>query len=89
MDTILSLSKKYNLAIIEDVAQAQGAKYKDKIAGSFGIGCHSFYPTKNLGALGDAGAVTTNDNDLARTISALRNYGSEKKYENICSNSIL
>ena len=81
---MLEICSKHNLKLIEDGAQSHGAKWKDKISGGIGDAAgHSFYPGKNLGALGDAGAVTTNDKDLARTISALRNYGSEKKYENI------
>jgi len=82
MDPIVAIAKKYNLKIIEDCAQAHGAKYKGKIVGSFGVGCFSFYPTKNLGALGDAGAITTNDDSLAETIRSLRNYGSAVKYYN-------
>tara|TARA_B110000240_G_C13287773_1_gene362901 strand:- start:36 stop:707 length:672 start_codon:yes stop_codon:yes gene_type:complete len=83
MDPIIKIAKKYNLKIIEDCAQAHGAKYKGKVAGSFGqIGAHSFYPTKNLGAIGDAGAITTNDIDLANKLKALRNYGSKIKYVN-------
>lgn len=82
MDPILNLSEKYNLKIIEDCAQAHGAKYKGKKVGSFGIGCFSFYPTKNLGALGDAGAITTDNKDYSERIRALRNYGSYKKYYN-------
>ena len=82
MDKICAIANKYNLKIIEDVAQAHGAKFKDKIVGSFGIGCFSFYPTKNLGALGDAGAITTNDENLAKTFQSLRNYGSAIKYYN-------
>lgn len=83
MDPISELCQKNNLRLIEDVAQAHGAKYKNKIAGSFGdIGAFSFYPTKNLGALGDAGAITTNDDKLAQKIKKLRNYGSEIKYYN-------
>lgn len=82
MDPILDLAKKYNLYVIEDVAQAHGSKYKGKKTGTFGIGCFSFYPTKNLGALGDAGAVVTDDDILAEKIKALRNYGSKKKYYN-------
>ena len=82
MDKIISIAKKHSLKIIEDVAQAHGAKYKNKIAGSFGVGCHSFYPTKNLGAVGDAGAVTCNEKDYMNNIKSLRNYGSIKKYHN-------
>ncbi|MDB2355227.1 DegT/DnrJ/EryC1/StrS family aminotransferase [Flavobacteriaceae bacterium] len=83
-DQMLEICLKYNLKLIEDGAQSHGAKWNDKISGGIGDAAgHSFYPGKNLGALGDAGAVTTNDQVLARTISALRNYGSEKKYENI------
>jgi len=82
MDPILSICKKYNLELIEDCAQAHGAKYKEKKVGSFGIGCFSFYPTKNLGALGDAGAITTNNKDFANKLLAYRNYGSFKKYYN-------
>ena len=80
MDIISSIANKHNLKIIEDVSQAHGAKYKGKLAGSFGVGCFSFFPTKNLGALGDAGAITTNDKILAQKIKSLRNYGFSKKY---------
>jgi dTDP-4-amino-4,6-dideoxygalactose transaminase len=83
MDAILAIAKKYNLFIIEDNAQSQGAKYNGLLTGSFGdINGTSFYPGKNLGALGDAGAVTTNNDKLAKKASVLRNYGSEKKYYN-------
>ena len=82
MDKICSIANQYDLKIIEDVAQAHGAKFKDKMVGGFGIGCFSFYPTKNLGALGDAGAITTNDENLAKTFRSLRNYGSAIKYYN-------
>ncbi len=82
MDPIVSISQKYDLKIIEDVAQAHGAKYKGKSVGSFGVGCFSFYPTKNLGALGDAGAITTDDDNLAKIFKSLRNYGSAVKYYN-------
>ncbi|MBD3795741.1 MAG: DegT/DnrJ/EryC1/StrS family aminotransferase [Epsilonproteobacteria bacterium] len=82
MDPIVSIAQKYDLKIIEDVAQAHGAKYKEKIVGSFGVGCFSFYPTKNLGALGDAGAITTDDDNLAEKFKSLRNYGSAVKYCN-------
>ena len=81
---MLEICSNHNLKLIEDSAQSHGAKWNDKISGGIGDAAgHSFYPGKNLGALGDAGAVTTNDKNLARTILALRNYGSEKKYENI------
>lgn len=82
MEPIMEIAKKYNLKIIEDAAQAHGAMYNDKKVGSFGIGCFSFYPTKNLGAMGDAGAITTDDVDLAQKFRSLRNYGSHKKYYN-------
>ncbi len=82
-DQMLEICSKHDLKLIEDGAQSHGAKWNNKISGSLGDAAgHSFYPGKNLGALGDAGAVTTNDKVLAKTISALRNYGSEKKYEN-------
>ncbi|WP_417541614.1 DegT/DnrJ/EryC1/StrS family aminotransferase [Methylophaga thalassica] len=82
MDSISALSTKYDLKIIEDCAQAHGATYKGQKVGSFGVGCFSFYPTKNLGALGDAGAITCSDKDYQERIRALRNYGSQKKYYN-------
>lgn len=83
MDPILALAEKYNLKVIEDCAQAHGAKYKGKKAGTFGeFGAFSFYPTKNLGALGDAGALISKTGDLDKKIKMLRNYGSEKKYYN-------
>ncbi len=77
------IAKKYNLKIIEDNAQAAGAYYEEKRTGSLGHAAgHSFYPGKNLGAIGDGGAVTTNDDELTRVIRALANYGSSKKYVN-------
>ena len=83
-ESMLAICKKYNLKLIEDSAQSHGAKWRGKVMGSIGDAAgHSFYPGKNLGALGDAGAVTTNDDKLAKIIKALRNYGSHKKYENI------
>ena len=82
MDKILELCEKYNLKLIEDCAQAHGAKYKDKMIGTFGIGCFSFYPSKNLGCFGDGGAISTNDKKLDRDFRVLRNYGSEKRYYN-------
>ena len=84
MDAINSIAKKYNLKVIEDAAQAHGAKYKGRKAGSLGDAAgFSFYPGKNLGALGDGGCVTTNDKALAEKIRALGNYGSDYKYHNI------
>ena len=83
MDAIDAIAKRHNLKVIEDCAQAHGAKYKNTRAGNFGdINAFSFYPTKNLGAIADAGAVTTNDTNLAESIKALRNYGSKVKYYN-------
>ena len=83
MDSIMKISKKYNLKVIEDAAQAHGALYRNKKTGSLGhAAAFSFYPGKNLGALGDAGAVTTNSSVLASKIRYLRNYGSKKKYYN-------
>src|SRR5450432_167731 len=83
MDKILLLAGKRNLRVIEDCAQAHGASFKNKKAGSFGdLGAFSFYPTKNLGALGDAGSVNTSDETLYRSIQSLRNYGSQVKYHN-------
>jgi len=78
---IKKIAKKYNLKIIEDAAQAHGATFKDKPAGSLGdVGCFSFFPGKNIGAIGDAGAITTNDRNLSKTIKSLRNYG-ENEYK--------
>jgi dTDP-4-amino-4,6-dideoxygalactose transaminase len=83
MDPILAIVKKHGLALIEDCAQSHGASYKGKKTGTFGdFGAFSFYPTKNLGALGDAGAVTTDDDGRALAIRRLRNYGSDVKYYN-------
>ena len=82
-DSILSIAKEYDLKVIEDAAQAHGARYKNQSAGSLGDAAGwSFYPGKNLGALGDAGAITTNDDGLAERIRMLRNYGSKVKYYN-------
>ncbi len=83
MDAICDVARQYNLEIIEDCAQAHGATYKGVMAGNFGkIGAYSFYPTKNLGALGDAGAIITSDFEIAEKLRALRNYGSDRKYYN-------
>lgn len=84
MPTIMDIAKRYNLLVLEDCAQAHGASIDNKKAGSWGdAAAFSFYPGKNLGALGDAGAITTDDNELASTLYALRNYGSHEKYKNI------
>ncbi|MDJ0036564.1 DegT/DnrJ/EryC1/StrS family aminotransferase [Pantoea allii] len=84
MDEIMALAEEHGLLVLEDSAQAHGASIGGKRAGAWGHAAgFSFYPGKNLGALGDAGAITTNDKQLAETVSALRNYGSHKKYENI------
>ncbi len=83
MDQIMMIAEKYKIFVVEDNAQAQGATYKKKRTGSFGhINGVSFYPGKNLGALGEAGAITTDDEELANKIKILRNYGSQKKYYN-------
>ncbi len=82
MDPICNIAKTHRLVLFEDCAQAHGARYKGKRVGSFGIGCFSFYPTKNLGALGDGGAITCNDAVYAEKLRSLRNYGSNKKYYN-------
>ena len=81
MDKINALAHKHNLKVFEDAAQAHGATYNGEKAGSLSDGAgFSFYPSKNLGAMGDAGAITTNDDALANRIKALRNYGSSEKY---------
>lgn len=83
IDPIITLANKYGIKIVEDAAQAHGALYKNRRIGSHGhVVCWSFYPGKNLGAFGDAGAITTNDSNIAERISLLRNYGSKKKYFN-------
>ena len=84
MQRLNEIAKTHNLLVIEDAAQSQGAHISGKKAGNWGDATgFSFYPGKNLGALGDAGAVTTNDDELAAVIRAISNYGSHKKYENI------
>ncbi len=83
MDAICTFAKNHGLRIIEDCAQSHGAKLAGKMTGTFGdAGCFSFYPTKNLGAIGDAGAVVTNDDALADRLRHTRNYGSKQKYVN-------
>jgi dTDP-4-amino-4,6-dideoxygalactose transaminase len=81
MDPILSIARARNLVVVEDAAQAHGAEYKGRRAGSMGdMGCFSFYPGKNLGAFGDGGAVTTDNEEYARTVRLLRDWGAERKY---------
>jgi dTDP-4-amino-4,6-dideoxygalactose transaminase len=81
MDPILEISRNHGLVVIEDAAQAHGAEYKGRRAGSLGdIACFSFYPTKNLGAYGEGGAITTNNSRYAQTIRMLRDWGQDRKY---------
>jgi len=83
MDTIMDIAARHNLFVVEDNAQSQGASFKGRLTGTWGdINATSFYPGKNLGALGDAGAVTTNRQEWAEKITILRNYGSRQKYYN-------
>jgi len=83
MDAIMAIKQKHDLYLIEDCAQAHGGTYKGKLAGTFGeLGAFSFYPTKNLGALGDAGGIICNDEQYINNIMQLRNYGSDRKYYN-------
>ncbi len=84
MDAIMALAHRHGLKVVEDVAQAQGAKVRHRRTGALGhAGAHSFFPTKNIGAYGDGGAVTTDDAALADRLRTLRNYGSKVKYVNI------
>jgi dTDP-3-amino-3,4,6-trideoxy-alpha-D-glucose transaminase len=84
MDAIMALANRRGLKVIEDVAQAQGARVRGRRTGSLGdAGAHSFFPSKNIGALGDGGAVTTDDERLAERLRVLRNYGSKVKYVNL------
>ena len=84
MDPIMNIARKYDMKVIEDACQAHGAEYKGKKVGSIGdAGCFSFYPTKNLGAFGDGGMVITDDEDVAKRLRMVRNYGEEKKYYNV------
>lgn len=81
MDPILKIAKRHKLKVIEDACQAHGAEYNGKKVGALGdLGCFSFYPSKNLGAYGDAGMVMTNDHELAKRVWILRNYGQKKRY---------
>ncbi len=83
MDKITSIAKKHTLFVVEDACQAIGAEYNNKKIGGIGdVGCFSFFPSKNLGAFGDGGMITTNNKDLAEKIAMLRNHGSKIKYQN-------
>lgn len=83
MDEIMEVARKYGLKVVEDCAQSHGACFNGKMTGTFGdIGCFSFYPSKNLGAFGDAGGIVTDDPMLAEQVRVFRNYGSEKRYYN-------
>lgn len=83
MDAITSFASEHGLKLVEDCAQSHGARYNNQMTGTFGgAGCFSFYPTKNLGAVGDAGAVVTNNDEVADRLRHLRNYGSKQKYVN-------
>lgn len=83
MDRIVEICQKHNLRLVEDCAQSHGACFNGKMTGTFGdVGCFSFYPSKNLGAFGDGGAVVVNDQQLANDFKVFRNYGSEKRYYN-------
>jgi dTDP-4-amino-4,6-dideoxygalactose transaminase len=84
MEVILEIARRYNLAVIEDAAQAHGAEYKGQRTGSMGdIGCFSFYPGKNLGAYGEGGMVVTNNPEYLRTIRMLRDWGQERRYHHV------
>ncbi|MHC2691045.1 dTDP-4-amino-4,6-dideoxygalactose transaminase [Bradyrhizobium liaoningense] len=84
MDPIMSIARRHGLVVIEDAAQAHGAEYKGRRAGSIGdLGCFSFYPGKNLGAFGEGGAVVTDQPDLVRRVSLLRDWGQEAKYKHV------
>ncbi|MCI8789375.1 MAG: DegT/DnrJ/EryC1/StrS family aminotransferase [Lachnospiraceae bacterium] len=83
MEEIMKIARKHNLRVVEDCAQSHGAKFGGQMTGTFGdIGCFSFYPSKNLGAFGDAGAIVTNNDKIAEDVRIFRNYGSEKRYYN-------
>lgn len=84
MDSIMEIARRHGLVVIEDAAQAHGAEYRGRRAGSIGdLGCFSFYPGKNLGAFGEGGAVVTDRAELARRVSLLRDWGQETKYNHV------
>jgi dTDP-4-amino-4,6-dideoxygalactose transaminase len=84
MDPLLDIARRHGLVVIEDAAQAHGAEYKGRRAGSIGdMGCFSFYPGKNLGAYGEGGMIVTSNPEYARTIRMLRDWGAERKYEHV------
>jgi dTDP-4-amino-4,6-dideoxygalactose transaminase len=88
MDAIRAIADKYNLPVIEDACQAHGAEYKGRRAGSIGLsGCFSFYPGKNLGACGEGGIIVTNDDEQAKTMRMLRDWGQEKRYHHVMKGS--
>lgn len=84
MTKIMALAKKYNLRVVEDCAQSHGNHWQNKTVGTFGdVGCFSFYPSKGCGAFGDAGCIVTDNEELAKQFRIFRNYGSEKRYQNV------
>lgn len=84
MDKIVDICKRHSLRLVEDCAQSHGSAYRGRTTGTFGdIGCFSFYPSKNIGAFGDGGAIVTDDEDIAKKMRIYRNYGSEKRYYNM------
>ena len=84
MDKVVDICKRHDLRLVEDCAQSHGSAYRGKVTGTFGdIGCFSFYPSKNIGAFGDGGAIVTDDEEIAKNMRIYRNYGSEKRYYNM------
>ena len=84
MDKIVDICKRHKLRLVEDCAQSHGSAFRGKVTGTFGdIGCFSFYPSKNIGAFGDGGAIVTDDEEIAKKMRIYRNYGSEKRYYNM------
>ncbi|MCR5001261.1 MAG: DegT/DnrJ/EryC1/StrS family aminotransferase [Lachnospiraceae bacterium] len=84
MDKVVDICKRHDLRLVEDCAQSHGSAYMGKVTGTFGdIGCFSFYPSKNIGAFGDGGAIVTDDEEIAKNMRIYRNYGSEKRYYNM------